>query len=134
MGYPLLPFLMNIIQGENLIAEEKLYNQLVSTARSLVERTIGLLKIRFRCILGERTLRYAPTKASQIIITCATLHNYLVFNGFDLMRNIDEDILRVQINNDREFNNNNNNNAHNVNRDGGLQRRGAILGWIHEQP
>lgn len=83
---------MNKIQGDNLAPEEIRYNELVATTRSLVERTIGLLKIRFRCILGERKLRYTPTKTSKIIIACATLHNYLVLTGFDLMRDIDQNM------------------------------------------
>lgn len=47
-GYPLLPFLMTPFIGNNLTLNQIIYNDIVVSARSLVERTIGLLKGRFR--------------------------------------------------------------------------------------
>ncbi|XP_040069335.2 uncharacterized protein LOC120842339 [Ixodes scapularis] len=43
--------------------------------RSVVERCIGLLKSRFRCLQGHRALFYHPTTATVIISACAVLHN-----------------------------------------------------------
>ncbi|KAK9693275.1 hypothetical protein QE152_g34312 [Popillia japonica] len=44
---------------------------MAASARNCVERCIGVLNSRFRCILDERTLRYCPEKAGQISIACA---------------------------------------------------------------
>lgn len=70
---------------------ERRYNSRLRSIRSMVERVIGVLKTRFRCILGERPLRYRPTKVSKIIYACVTLHNFLIHNRFDIMRNINDD-------------------------------------------
>lgn len=74
--------------GRNLTVAEERFNRRLIPARNLIERCIGVLKLRFRCILGERELRYHPTKVSKIIYACATLHNYLIFNRFDILRDI----------------------------------------------
>lgn len=48
------------------------------SARCAVERCIGLLKARFRCLLRHRVLEYAPEKAGRIVNACAILHNMCV--------------------------------------------------------
>lgn len=83
---------MKIIpNNENLDVFERRYNRRIRSVRSLVERVIGVLKTRFRCILGERPLRYYPTKVSKIIYACVTLHNFLIRNRFDIMHNMNVD-------------------------------------------
>lgn len=85
---------MNIVPGENLTAAERNYNQIILSVRHLIERTIGVLKMRFRCILGERQLRYNQTKVSKIICACATLHNFLLSNRFNILHEMNEDDLQ----------------------------------------
>lgn len=97
MGYPLLPWLMTIVNNPNLTQAERVFNRLLLQVRNLIERCIGVLKLRFRCILKERHLRYHPTKVAKIILACATLHNYLIFHRFDIMRDIPEDDLNELI-------------------------------------
>lgn len=43
--------------------------------------------------MGERELRYSPTKVGRIIYSCATLHNFLISNRFNILRDIDNDML-----------------------------------------
>lgn len=54
---------------------ESHYNNLHASARNSVERTIGILKGRFRCLLVHRVLHYHPKMVGKIIIACCILHN-----------------------------------------------------------
>ena len=92
-AYSLSPWLMKIFDGNNLSQQQEHFNQELCSIRQIVERCIGLLKVRFRCILGERKLRYNPTKVGRIIYSCATLHNFLILNRFNILRDIDGDML-----------------------------------------
>lgn len=74
------------------------FNKKLCSIRQIVERCIGLLKVRFRCIMGERKLRYRPTKVGKITYACATLHNFLISNRFNIQRDIDNDMLANVIN------------------------------------
>lgn len=46
----------------------KHFNKKHAKARNVVEMTIGVLKCRFRCILGERKHRYHPSKATMYAV------------------------------------------------------------------
>lgn len=92
-AYPLSPWLMKIFEGNNLSQEQENFNNELCGVRQLIERCIGLVKVRWRCILGERQLRYNPTKVGRIIYSCATLHNFLILNRFNILRDIDNDML-----------------------------------------
>ncbi|XP_019894036.2 putative nuclease HARBI1 [Musca domestica] len=76
-GYPLQPWLMTPILSTCNTSEER-YNIAHKSTRALVERCIGILKSRFRCLSKERTLYYSPPKAGLIINACLVLHNFLV--------------------------------------------------------
>lgn len=57
-----------------------------------MERTFGLLKMRFRCLLKERTLRYTPEKASKFLKVCAALHNLCIKEGVHMdLEELDDD-------------------------------------------
>lgn len=115
---------MTPFENGNLSLVQRVYNDIIVSTRSLVERTIGVLKMRFRCILGERQLRYHQSKVSKIINTCATLHNFLLLNGFDMFHGIDGNILRIVINN--QVPNANPNLNLDVNRAAGEHRRNEV--------
>lgn len=76
-GYPLEPWLLTPFAQPNSI-ECQMFNSAHSKARSTVERAIGLLKGRWRCLCKQRTLHYKPAVCSKIINACAALHNICI--------------------------------------------------------
>lgn len=77
-GYALQPFLMTPFRALEEGSPQSRYNHQHAKGRNIVERTIGLLKNRFRCILGARELHYTPEKATQITNICVALHSICV--------------------------------------------------------
>nr|XP_033783575.1 putative nuclease HARBI1 [Geotrypetes seraphini] len=64
--------------GAWLLAEEE-YNRRHRATRSIIERTFGQLKNRFRCLDRLRgQLLYRPEKVAQIFVACCMLHNLAV--------------------------------------------------------
>lgn len=57
---------------------EIIFNTFHSKGRIIIERTIGVLKNRFKCLLGARQLHYSPEVATQIVNCCAALHNMCI--------------------------------------------------------
>lgn len=94
-GYALEPFLMTPYRDAQPRSRESRFNSKHSSARNIVERTIGNLKNRFRCLLAARQLHYSPLKASKIINVCCALHN--ICKHFKLE---DENIENLTENND----------------------------------
>lgn len=79
-GYPLEVFLMTPVRNAPEGSPASRYNTAHARARSCVERCIGVLKTRFRCLLKDRVLHYSPEKAGLIISSCVVLHNIMVHN------------------------------------------------------
>lgn len=77
-GYPQEPWLMTPIQGALPHSAERRYNDSHTLGRNCIERVNGVLKGRFRCLLGERKLRYEPQKVGVIINACCILHNMCI--------------------------------------------------------
>ncbi|KAH7964960.1 hypothetical protein HPB49_002705 [Dermacentor silvarum] len=74
-GYPLEPWLLNPVPGHPpLQTAEGKYNTAHATLRSVVERCIGLLMSRFRCLQQYRTLLYEPGRAANIVAACVVLN------------------------------------------------------------
>ncbi|XP_059389526.1 putative nuclease HARBI1 [Carassius carassius] len=83
-GYPLRPYLLTPVQHPATIAEER-FNQAHGRTRSIVERTIGLWKQRFRCISKSSVgLKLNPTKSCSVIVVTAILHNIAVRENVQL--------------------------------------------------
>ena len=77
---------------DTLTAKEKLYNATHKKCRCTIERTIGVLKSRFRCLCRKTGggLQYQEEIACKIILSCIVLHNYCRDRNLDY--NIDPDI------------------------------------------
>lgn len=103
-GYPLQPWLLKPFDTPQGWAET-VFNRRLRKLRSLVERVIGLLKARFRCLLNE--LHYKPLISGYIIYSCCVLHNFLIDNGY-MVDNIepifDDDIANYNVDMDIQYN------------------------------
>lgn len=82
-GYPLEPWLMTPVPNAAEGSPERRYNLRHASARNAIERCNGLLKNRFRCLLGERKLRYQPERVGNIVVACCVLHNICVRGRLD---------------------------------------------------
>lgn len=83
-GYPLVPYLMTPFGNPEPNSPESQFNTRHASARNCVERCIGLLKMRFRCLLKERTARYSPQFVGRMTTACAVLHNICLLNDVPL--------------------------------------------------
>ncbi|XP_036328564.1 putative nuclease HARBI1 [Rhagoletis pomonella] len=83
-GYALKPYLMTPFRNSEEGSPQRTYNKQHAKARNIIERTIGVLKNRFRCLLQARALHYTPKKATQIINVCAALHNICQFYNVEI--------------------------------------------------
>jgi len=61
-----------------LTSAQKRYQTAQIKCRNTVERTIGILKSRFRCLdhKSRGAMQFSPEKSAQVIACCAILHNY----------------------------------------------------------
>jgi len=90
-GYPLSPFLMTPVSNPTTPAE-LFYNKKHCQTRNTIERSFGLLKLRFRCL--HRTggcLQSPPSTCAKIITACTVLHNICIDNGVPQPDNTDDD-------------------------------------------
>ncbi|RVE41373.1 hypothetical protein evm_013977 [Chilo suppressalis] len=74
-GYPQRTHTMTPIVKSTAGSKESVYTKMHVSARNCVERCIGVLKARFRCLLAARTLHYDPQMAARIVNACCVLHN-----------------------------------------------------------
>ncbi|KAJ6639786.1 putative nuclease HARBI1 [Pseudolycoriella hygida] len=106
LGYPLQPWLMTPVKTLTTNeVREKRYNKMIRRIRNKNERVYSVLKNRFRCLLGERKLRYNHENAAKIIYACCTLHNFLIANAFNINYEItlpteddDSDLIEGEMN------------------------------------
>ncbi|XP_017474344.1 PREDICTED: putative nuclease HARBI1 [Rhagoletis zephyria] len=77
-GYPLQPFLMTPYRNPSDVVQRR-YNDKHCKARNIIERCFGVLKNRFRSIIGSRGLHYSAEKTTQIVNACCAIHNICIF-------------------------------------------------------
>ena len=75
-GYSSSPVLITPVQNPLENSPEKRFNDAFLPTRSISERTFGTKKGPWRCILGERLLRYHYQFSAKVIYATACLHNF----------------------------------------------------------
>lgn len=86
-GYPLQPYLMTPFLNPLVNSPESAYNYAHMRARNVVERALGVLKMRFRCLLKERVARYNHVFVGKLVTACVVLHNMCVTEEIPLIGN-----------------------------------------------
>lgn len=82
-GYPLLPWLMTpFLTTQALSAAQRNYNHWHSSTRMVVERAFGMLKNRWRLLLGKAQIR-DPVRMCKIVAACIALHNFCLSQNDD---------------------------------------------------
>ncbi|XP_052122515.1 putative nuclease HARBI1 isoform X2 [Frankliniella occidentalis] len=74
-GYPLEPWLMTPLPDAPRGTPEYNYTKVHCQCRNPVERCIGVLKSRWRCLFLP--IHYSPVKSGRIVNACAVLHNLM---------------------------------------------------------
>lgn len=69
--------------NDHLTERQKNYNFCHSSARIAIERTFGLLKGRFRCLLHQLPINRTDLIA-HFILACCVMHNICILRGDDL--------------------------------------------------
>ena len=74
-AYHLLPWLLKPYPVSAVLnSSQRRFNKTLSSARSTVERALGILKGRWRILLNRLESRF--DNISEIILTCCILHNF----------------------------------------------------------
>ncbi|CAG4958567.1 unnamed protein product [Colias eurytheme] len=74
-GYSQRAWLMVPILNAEAGSGTAVYTTRHLQALNCIERCIGILKARWRCLLKDHTLHYHPRVASKVTIACCVLHN-----------------------------------------------------------
>lgn len=77
-GYPLEPWLLTQFLRAAVNSPEDRFNAVHRKMRNCIERVNGILKMRWRCLLGERMLRYQPEQVIKFVNVCCALHNVCI--------------------------------------------------------
>ena len=91
-GYPNRPGFMAPYKGVRYHQEDwkveprargrrEIFNQAHSSIRSVIEQSFGVLKMKWRILLGLP--HYSEHKQTQIILACCGLHNFILENDSD---------------------------------------------------
>ena len=82
-GYPLLPWLMTpFLANQSLSQAQQNYNFWHSSTRMVVERAFGMLKNRWRLLLGKSRIR-DPSRMCKVVAACVALHNFCLSQSDD---------------------------------------------------
>ena len=89
----------NILIGHPVTDAEDRYNISHINTRNVVERTFGVLKMRFRCLdTTAGKLMFTPERVCRVVLACAILHNIARKHNFfgestaELLTDVNNDV------------------------------------------
>ena len=97
-AYPLLPYLMKEYASCSS-NEEVIFNQMLRAARNQVECAFGRLKGRWRIL--TRPIDFHIDRVPNIIFSCFVLHNFCERRKIDISRELVQEVLRNERQNQR---------------------------------
>ncbi|XP_049301880.1 putative nuclease HARBI1 isoform X1 [Bactrocera dorsalis] len=77
-GYPLEPWCLTPFRNPEVGSCQARFNEIHAKARCIVERTIGILKGRWKILTNDKRSRYSPEKMAKFGNVCAALHNICI--------------------------------------------------------
>ncbi|XP_036340151.1 putative nuclease HARBI1 [Rhagoletis pomonella] len=77
-GYPLEPWCLTPYRNPEEDSKRARFNEVHAKARCIVERTIGILKGRWKILSNDKRSRYRPEKIAKFGNVCAALHNVCI--------------------------------------------------------
>ncbi|XP_054746455.1 putative nuclease HARBI1 [Anastrepha obliqua] len=90
-GYPFEPWCITPYRNAFDGSSEAIFNDIHSKARCIIERSIGILKGRWRILGYGKRARYYPTKVARFANVCAALHNVCIKFKINNPQNYDSD-------------------------------------------
>ncbi|XP_017482353.1 PREDICTED: putative nuclease HARBI1 [Rhagoletis zephyria] len=97
-GYPLEPWCITPYRNPLDGSSECAFNEIHSKARCIIERTIGILKGRWRILVNDKRGRYDPAKVARFANVCSALHNVCLNYKIDYNPTYHESENQVEIN------------------------------------
>ena len=74
-AFKLSPNVLKPFPGASETLKERVYNYRIGRCRRVIENTFGILTSRFR--IFHRTITVQPDYATDIVVACCILHNYM---------------------------------------------------------
>lgn len=96
-GYPCEPWLITPYRNPLENSMESVFNDVHSKARCIVERTIGILKARWKILCHDKRSRYSAEKVAQFSNVCSALHNICIYYKVPSYEDVYETQLDVPI-------------------------------------
>ncbi|XP_065356203.1 putative nuclease HARBI1 [Calliphora vicina] len=89
-GYPLEPWCITLYRNPPEGSLEAHFNDVHSKGRCIIERTIGILKGRWKILSNNKRSRYSPEKMAAFGNVCAALHNVCIKFNVPKYANVEE--------------------------------------------
>lgn len=99
-GYPCKPYLLTPLLHPQQGPEQN-YNASHISTRNCIERCIGLLKSKFRCLSRDSKMRLKKETTASVVVACCVLHNISLLSLRQMRRQLSQENQPHQIQHNR---------------------------------